>query len=444
MARFSRLPRPLLLIMGIGLVVRLVLLVNALSEPSRYLTPDAIDYLSIARHLSPAYLDGDSPWFALGLSRTPGYPLFVWSLFGTHASAAVALGQVAVSMVTVFFTYRIGLQAYSERAGAVAALAVAVDPASVAHTNYVQPEILFTALVVAATFLLLKSRPAGPTTVKLALCSGLLFGLSVLVRPIALYLPLVLLPTGWLLWRHAGRQAVAASLALLLGFAALPAVWIVKNQVQTGVPLLSTIEGKLLLNYRAADAIAQQRGTTLMEAQGRLNEEAIRRRAPGMNEAEVSRVETGLALETFREHPAGTVESTVKGLARTLFGPGRNSVLVTLAGQKAPGRPWADPPKSFPPLASRLLLVAQLAVLVAIMVGAALGVFALLRSGRHVELGLLLGLAVYFVVLASGAESYARFRVPSTPYLAVLAGAGYAFRGADRLTSPPGAGTTPE
>jgi len=267
-------------------------------------------------------------------------------------------------------------------------------------------------------------------SLRAATAAGSVLGLAALTRPIALYLPLFLVPMGWALRRGAAGRA-RASLPFLLAFLLVVGGWIGRNVLVTGVPLVSTIEGTNFLYYRAAGALAEEEGLSMEEARTRLRERLRGRIEPGTNPGRESRAETALALEVMREHPVGTLTAAAKGALRLVAGTGLTA-LSNLFGDPDPeGR---DRPVK---LAGSVLLGCAL---VAIYCGALRGVWLLARRELYQELAFLLTFILYFVVASAGPEANTRFRFPTMPFWAILAGCGYAGAGKardpDRLPSP--------
>src|SRR6184192_1018195 len=76
----------LFFIIGVALFLRLLLLLNGLADPGRYVNNDSSGYIALARHLG-AYGPAHSSLSDLALRRPPGYPVFLWAVGGTHHPA---------------------------------------------------------------------------------------------------------------------------------------------------------------------------------------------------------------------------------------------------------------------------------------------------------------------------------------------------------------------
>jgi 4-amino-4-deoxy-L-arabinose transferase-like glycosyltransferase len=405
---------PVLAPVALAVATRLLLLAVTHAHPNRVVPGDAHQYALLARHFSAGYVDGPhGTLFDLGLLWPPGYPAFVAGVYAVSGTAVVhvIVAQVVLSVVAVAATYLLANRLVGPRAAMIAALVLAVDPISVTMSNVFESETLFAALSVVAALVWVRGLQRGSAW-SFAV-AGALLGLSVLVRAIALYLPIVLVPvTFFLAVGSRGRRGLAAG-TLLAAFVIPVGFWLGRNAAETGVPLISTTQGINLKEYRAADALAIDSGISMTQARAILDAAVAKRTHPGMNPAQVSQVQGSVAIHTLFHHPKGAALSTVEGFGRVLLGPGRAELLRLVRGYISP-RNAAD----------RVLQSAEAGLLFATLALAFAGVAVLVRSRRWLPLACTLGFVLYDVLLASGAEGNARFRMPSMPFISILAGVG--------------------
>jgi 4-amino-4-deoxy-L-arabinose transferase-like glycosyltransferase len=399
-------------ILGVAFAARVTIFLFALQDPQRFYSPDAQEYWPLAQHFRAAFTDTKSEFFELGLKRTPGYPGYIAAIttpFGDHESLVV-FTQILLSVATVGLLYVLARELWGTRAALVAAGLLAIDPISVIMPSYLQPETLFTLLLVAATLVLVRGVRA--RSWPLVAVAGLTFGVAVLVRPVALYMLVVLVPITWVLASpRAWRERIALSGVLVIAFAVPVGGWIIRNERTTGVFILSTIEGRDLLRFRAAHALAFEEGIPVGTARDRLLAK-VERESEGKNPAERSRAETSEAIKTMLDHPVGTAVSTARGMSRLVFGPGR-AEFFRLVGADDPNRIRGD----------RLPVIGlEFVILLVILVGAVAGaVIAALRR-RWAAFSVGVGCAAYLIVVASSGGAFSRYRAPASPYLALLAG----------------------
>jgi 4-amino-4-deoxy-L-arabinose transferase-like glycosyltransferase len=404
---------PLALSVTVGLALRLGALLLALPHAERYLTLDGRQYLALACDPVGGYLDRASPLFSLGLLRTPVYPLMaalVFRCFGPHIAAVVAT-QVVLGVLTVVLGHALGRALAGSAAGRWAALFLACDAAGILYGNVLQPETLFTALLVGAALLWLAALRRG--SARTAAAAGFLLGLATLTRPVAVLLPIVLAPLAFV--RPQGRGAGRRALALVAPWVVVVSIWVVRNAAVTGVPLLSTISSYNLLYYRAAGALATEQAVTIDEARDEL-EPRLRQRLSGqVGPGQLHRLRSELAMQVLREHARGAARSTAEGGLRLLAGSGLTA-LSALVGDPDPeglSARWKR--------AAQVMLLSWLALLYA---AAVLGVRSLLSRRAWLEAALPLSFTIALVLVSAGPEANTRFRVPLVPFLAVLAGAG--------------------
>jgi hypothetical protein len=352
--------------------------------------PDSFTYMTPARNLRHGLGFATAPGVPETM-RTPGYPLFLLP-FLSSMTAVVAVQHLlnaALAAAIYFFARR----RLSRFAAIVAALVFALDVPTIHYANKVLSETLFTVLLFALFVLAARGKP-----------SGLLSGVLVLVRPVAILYFAVLLRR---------RRIIAFSIAALV----LPLLWAARNAYRTGVFTVSSIAGVNWLEYRAAGALAMedqgedfqadlQRHQKELEADAEDEiDDRLHVAAEDLPHAVMAREYGRIGRRVALEHPVALAELTVRGLLIDLLDSDWEALEVVS------------------PLHPSLLELTFNALQAALLVLAAVGILALWRSDRELALLLLVTIA-YFVVMAAGAESEARFRVPVIPQLAIAAAAG--------------------
>jgi 4-amino-4-deoxy-L-arabinose transferase-like glycosyltransferase len=408
--RLSRTPRALWWLVGVGAALRLLVFGLAVGSPGRFWSPDDREYLPLATHLHRAYLSSSGTFFDLGLRRTPGYPLFVrgiYDVFGRHYAAVVAV-QLLLSVATIVLTFGLASTLLGHRRGLIAAGLVACDPSSTVFANQLLTETLFALLLVASLLMLvvsLRRQSLWP-----AAASGVTLGAALLVRPIVELIPLLLVPALVVLGRTERGRSAAVAAVFLAGFLVPTGGWALRNYVKTHEPIISTIDGYNMLQYRAVGALANS-VTTRQLAQHDVLVELARRTHPGENAAAVSRAELRVGLTILAHHPVGAFKDWSQGEARLLFGGSRSETTMLLTGTTERSQTWV-----------RVLAAAEVFVAVATVAAAAAGAALwLLRGRRPRELWLVLLAGLYLIVISGGHESYSRFRVPVEPLVALFA-----------------------
>jgi hypothetical protein len=215
-----------ILALGAGLRLAWVLLV----PNSQY--SDSVWYSGAAANLarSGMYgLDGPSAWFP------PGYPFFlaaIYKLVG-YSEFAGKLGNVAIGVALIGFTYLLARLLRGEVVGMVAAAFIAVWPNLIFSTGILGSDLLAAAGFVAAMWLGMRGDTGPVPTWMRTTVLGLLIGWMVLVRPVSLILLASLGLWWWISSRSLERAIVrAAPLFVIVGL--IVGAWTVRNYVQFG------------------------------------------------------------------------------------------------------------------------------------------------------------------------------------------------------------------
>ena len=361
--------------------------------------------------------------------RTPGYPAVVAAVYAVVGARPgwVLLLQIVMEGATCALLALALRPSLGAVASGVAALVYALHPAASLYAVILLSEAVFVFLLVSAFGLLWgpwRQRPLAR-----ALGAGALLGAATLVKPLALWLPLVvglaLLATGRDAWRRSAREAAL----VLVGAAVLVAPWIARNAAVWGEPFLSTSTAYNALSLYAAPVQARATGTSDSEALAALAARAEENaRASGVEpNSDLDRAPfwKAVAVETLREHPFLTLRLEAAGVVRSFVSIGRVSRLHVFGERAARAREpgargalrwwWSEP------LADRVLDVwALLYALVAYPL-LAFGVVRAVRQRRGGPLAAGAALAL-FLLLATGIPGYSRFMVPAVPFWAGFVG----------------------
>ena len=302
---------------------------------------DAADYLRLAQGLRSGvgYVDTGGHPTAF---RPPLYPLFL-SLTGPYARVAVIL-QAVLGAANCLLTVALAARGLAGPAPWLAGLLLAVDPVHAAASSRLLSEVLYQTLFLLSLLALDPGRSP-----RRALLSGLLSGLSLLVRIAALPVLLVLLVA--CVRREAPR--LKAALLFLAGVALAASPWLVRNAVALGAPVLSTQGGiTLYSSYRPPEG--RIFGVLIAD------DEVVRAQAEG--EIAADRQLTRAAVREAVAHPLRTLRLAILKVAFLWIPidweigrvPGSLSPVYLFA---LPLALWtvARRPRAFPPLPLLLL-----------------------------------------------------------------------------------------
>jgi len=267
------------------------------------------------------------------------------------------------------------------------------------------------------------------------IAEAILFGIAIMVRPIGIILAVFAALPVFLLPRMSWRRTVATALLACAIPSVLTLCWMARNAQRTGVWTFSTVGPLNLYFYRAAGivwyrgdksfpVVQEELGRTLGWPMRDFND-APPSLEPRMNHR---------ALQIISDDPIATIVMTIRCFAWLSIVPERadlNSFLGTNAGATSYLAASGDVGARIHEMLSSPLLTALVVVqgmiTIFVWIGVALAVAGLWHKPaveKRMILVMLI-LTIVFLGLASGAESVARFRLPVTPLLAVLAASGW-------------------
>jgi len=403
---------------------------------------DALGYLNMAHNLSQGngfMMDGIQTAI-----RTPLYPLFL-SLFDVlHLPLlGIAIVQIVLFSVTVVVLYRLGLLLFNERVAIFGALLLVFEPYLITLPNLATTETVFILLSVLATYYLARAI-FQDTRVNFSIAlSGILWGLAVLTRPIALYmLPVVLITffCGRLFLKQdqPKRIFIGAGLCAFL-FIAILFPWSLRQKIVFDSWKISNIDTFMLITRVAPIAVAERDSISYYDALPVVMNKDL----PNLiSDFDPSLLEHTFAYEKpvqaylselYRDHWPAIAKTYVYSLTSTLFGTGYDYLLEEYGlsrheerlgfTQLLLGRQYGLFIKKLlePSLFQAVILFGALVWFVFyVLIARALW---LSRKTKDIaKLLFLLIIAGYFIFFSLGPSSHARYRVPAYPFLLLLAG----------------------
>ncbi len=229
--------------------------------------------------------------------RPPGYSFFLGGVFALSAGSvrAAQLAQVALGVLTVLLTQRIGRRLFDERVSLPAAWMVACFPSLIAYTSLLASENLALPLFLASMLAFLVYLQG--SRLRWALAAGLLCGLTGLIRPEVL--PLIGLWAVYAGVRGRSLSAFArAGSVLAIGVAAALLPWTLRNALVFGrLAPVSSNNGIMLLasfNPQSSDPEANAEAFQPLYAQAAQS---------GWDEFQLSAAARRMALDYLRDNP---------------------------------------------------------------------------------------------------------------------------------------------
>ena len=136
------------LIAFIALILRLAMFLIVFEHPERAIVRDLQSYLIPAINIvdGHGFSSRVQPPFTASANRTPGYPLFIatlYALFGRNA-VVIAFVQVLIDTVSTILTCYLGLRLVSNKAAFLGALGYALSLGPAIYAVLIMTETLFT------------------------------------------------------------------------------------------------------------------------------------------------------------------------------------------------------------------------------------------------------------------------------------------------------------
>lgn len=444
----------LYLVVLAALLIRLAPLLRAGSSWAMSNAADATGYLQLADGLWSGcgfarYVNGVCS--APEIFRTPGYPAFLALMPGIRTAIAVqAIAGAALCLILGLFVSR----RWGSRAGLIAASLLAADVPSIVYSAQLMTEALcqfFIALAILALLSVIEREGKSLRSTILTLAGGGLFALAVLIRPIAEFV-LPLLPVAIVLgipnasWN---RRITLAGLAFAIP-AAVVAGWTLRNARVAGIPEFSVVGDVNLYLYRIPGVLWWTQGGSYdaiqaelwnaPELRGKLKVSGPAQWPSRATFAEMRRKSVRIILE----HPFAFAAMMAKSFAYLFVAPTRTALALVIASSGGSQNPTTAAvtriTKSVAELVTSPLLTAlivfQLALTAALWFGIARAVLRLRNWRGALWIAFPLATGFLLVLLASGAESESRMRVPALPLLAMVAAVGLSGADADYRALP--------
>jgi 4-amino-4-deoxy-L-arabinose transferase-like glycosyltransferase len=358
--------------------------------------PDQQEYLEIAE----SFLRGQGLTFydirfydPVYAYRMPGYPLFIAAGRSVHSAL---FHQKLIDTFTVLATYLLARRWLDKGPSLLAAAAVAFNPFLIYFSSLLLSETLYTALLIWGCVLLVRHPNF--------LWGGIALALSVLVRPSAVALPVILgilsvfvnytpgLIEGRRRWL---RLPVGTTMVLLVVLILFP--WAFRNKQKLGQWVwLTTNAGVTRYDGFNPDATGASDQRFLASPEMRV----LRHMSEVERDAYLSQQAGNWIRDTWQRNPQHLCKLTAVKIART----------------------WSPIPLSAEFGSKKLYKYAAAAYSIPLLALSVVGLWAsrLPRSARL----FLLSPVLYFTMIHAVSVGSLRYRVPTEPLLAVLAAAG--------------------
>ena len=270
-----------------GLMIRIVFLLFA----DHKLIYDEIGYFQLAEHFTKNLDFNIQPWDTY---RTPGYPLFVsliFSIFGINPMM-VYFFQILLSLGSIYTVYLIGKELFNEKIAIIAALILSFEPDHLFFTYSLVTDTLFVFTLLLTTLFFIRHK---------WITSAILMGICMLIKPIAIYLPLI--------FSGISNRHKPATLFIVLSYAII-CPWIIRNKIKYDHFRYTSITGQNLLNYNIALTKKRTEGISFAQAREELKVEYTE------NPFEYSNIQAKAAVNYIKNHKWEYLTEHLSGIFR--------------------------------------------------------------------------------------------------------------------------------
>ncbi len=377
-----------------------------LSKNNAIYDPDLINfYEPVSKNFWGTYFDTEPTLTNLSAQVTPLFPLFL-RIFTNRTAGLFAYSLL--SIIILLLTYKISQRLFTKNIAIASVFILSIEPSYYASSLNLSPELLFTFVIVLGVYsVLCKPLPIDNLNTVI-FCAAM--GLSVLIRPIALFLviPIFLF---WIIKFFDDKKFINLGYTMITIIPAL--FWSFRNYVLYGFFNVSSISAHNLLWYEGVPALAEANRISFEEATG--IESNLRSQSIGQNSdvyaTYVYNNDRGLNL--IFNHPIGWVISHLKGAAKLFFGIFKSKYEVIINSV------YRIESQNFNRIIFLILGIVILFIWILFFYG-----FKSAFLKDKISASILLSIIVLLLIPASGHVAYARFRVPVSPLLCIFIGYG--------------------
>ena len=366
--------------------------------------------------------------------RTPGYPFFISIIYfisGNYVSH-VLLVQIFLNLISIVLLYKIGKELFSEKAGFIAAVLFSMDLHHIIFIYYILTETIYTTIFLLALFFFIKAIKTNQ--LKFFLFTGILYGISALVRPISQFYIFCVFAFTLLYYLKTWKKGIRFSFILLIGYFVAIAPWCARNYNEYGHFALSNIKGYNLLFWNASYYEAKRQHKTIEEINQSFVVELEKMGWKKDANPFVKEKHDGeLANKIIKANFADYLKTHLIGTVKIHLSLGTQSLTEVL---HIPSKKFSEEEKYTNGIftlmkkffaqktVAEILLGLFVAVFLAIIYFfACIGIWQMIKTKQTLIMLFLLGSAGYFALI-SGIISYARYRLPSIPFYILLASVG--------------------
>lgn len=233
------------------------------------LTGDAKGYIYLGENLAErgVFSAAQEPPYYPESFRSPGYPAFLAILFWLFGVSLTALfAQALIVSLAPIFLYLLARPLH-ERAAFWSAIIFSFEPMRLFVSASFLSDALFTTLFLGTLAVLMSVKEGGVSYAR-AFATGLLLGICILVRPIAIFLPL-LFAAYLVVGQRFSRRGLIAAFLIGVGALVVTVPWMYRNHVLFDSWNISSVGPANLMLYNAPEFLkwhTSSEGESLLNA----------------------------------------------------------------------------------------------------------------------------------------------------------------------------------
>lgn len=421
----------------VALLLRFLLFMFVLSDRRVIFQPDSAMYTSLAegirQHGSFCYpKTPDTP----DVERVPGYPVFLYLMLSISKGnyLAVVAVQIIIDALTCVLIGILGGIIW-ENAFLISGLLASINLNMIVYSHFILSDSLFLSFFVGLLILMFKFMKSPSFLIGALIMVG--FGLLSLLRPVVLYMSILIIPFIILRYRYYRKdnliKAILYGLLWGLLFIAIISPWMYRNYKIYNKFALSAQTGQYLLHYIVPFVWQYSRGIPFIEGMKNaiesFNEQMVKlgKDPAQMDPFERSALETEIAFDFLQQAPKTAVlKAWLFGIAKNLFSPALVDLSYLLKIERphffyTEGKTLLERAGNFirnMPGLFGWFLCGSLAGTALMRLIQLWGLVVCLK--RDIWKGSLMVILIGYFLAVSGPIGYAKYRLPFEPILIIL------------------------
>ncbi len=363
--------------------------------------------------------------------RTPGYPFFVSFFQNDSGSLSGAVfAQIILSALSAILIFLIAQKFLNRKLAALSAFIFGLWPSTIFHSVILLPDMPFVFFLLASIYLLFFVPERNFKTLALG---GISLGVAALLRPVAIYLPIVLIlfmAFETIKYHVPWRRAGVSITLFLLGFLIAVAPWIIRNRLATGTLIFSSVSAYNFARYNIPEFLAFKYGPDsreVLDYREKIEAASPEQARSTQYSSEAKKISQLYLKENIVNysiyHLASTAKfflsSSIRYLALQFNVPELQSRLGL--SSDSPDILSALAHKDFPLVLKTLRTQTIISLDRALMIFVTVLTLAALFIKKHRFYVLLFLVIIIYFALLTGPVAIPRYRLPVEPFLIILA-----------------------